>query len=298
MTVCSDNKRKGAPGWISVQPGNRELIMLNSNLHTHTTFSDGKNTPEEMILTAIGKGFTALGFSDHSYTPFDESYCMKKDRYGDYRAEIAALKEKYRERIEVLCGTEFDYYSPKDLKEGFDYFISGVHYICAGGVYYSVDHNAEATRRGIREGCGGDENVYVRRYYENVAGCAALRPLYMAHFDLPVKFGVIDEDSAFYRTTALEALDALLDAGIPIEINTGAMAKKVKSVPYPAKFLLERVAERDGCVVLGSDCHNMALLDYAFDEALSLARGAGVKHVLVYERGGLRERRAECGVRR
>ena len=261
--------------------------MITCNLHTHTSYSDGRDAPEEMILTALEKGFSVLGFSDHSYTPFDESYCMPLEKYGAYRAEIAALKEKYRGRIEILCGTEFDYYSPAELKEGFDYYLAGVHYIRAGGVYYSVDHCVDATEKGIREGCGGSENEYVRLYYENVAGCAALRPLYMAHFDLPVKFGVIDETSAFYRKTALTALDALLDAGIPIEINTGAMARKVKSVPYPAKFLLERVAERDGCVVLGSDCHNKLFLDYAFAEALALARSAGVKNVLTYKNGKL-----------
>ena len=40
------------------------------NFHTHTTFSDGKNTPEEMILSAIQKGISILGFSDHSMFPF------------------------------------------------------------------------------------------------------------------------------------------------------------------------------------------------------------------------------------
>ena len=28
------------------------------NLHTHTTFGDGKDTPEEMVVEAINKGFT------------------------------------------------------------------------------------------------------------------------------------------------------------------------------------------------------------------------------------------------
>ena len=263
-------------------------MMIHSNIHTHSTFSDGKNTPEDIVLTAIEKGFQTVGFSDHSYTPFDGSYCMKRDSYDAYRATVTALKEKYKGQIEVLYGTEFDYYSPAELKEGFDYFIAGVHYICVGGVYYSVDHCVEATLQGINEGCGGDQNEYVRRYYENAAACAALKPLYIAHFDLVSKFSVIDETTAFYRRTALEALDALLDADLPIEINTGAMARKKKDVPYPAKFLLERVAERDGCVILGSDCHNAAQLDYAFDDALALAESAGVKNIVEFRDNVLR----------
>ena len=31
---------------------------MKANYHTHTVFCDGKNTPEEIILAAIEKGFS------------------------------------------------------------------------------------------------------------------------------------------------------------------------------------------------------------------------------------------------
>ena len=37
--------------------------MIEYDLHMHTTFCDGKNTPEEIVLYAIDKGFSAIGFS-------------------------------------------------------------------------------------------------------------------------------------------------------------------------------------------------------------------------------------------
>ena len=38
------------------------------DLHVHTTFSDGKNTPEEMILAALDKGLETIGvFRSQSY---------------------------------------------------------------------------------------------------------------------------------------------------------------------------------------------------------------------------------------
>ena len=58
--------------------------MMLSDFHVHTTFSDGKHTPEEMILSAVEKGMTAIGFSDHSYTAFDESYCIAKEKQTQY----------------------------------------------------------------------------------------------------------------------------------------------------------------------------------------------------------------------
>ena len=51
--------------------------MIKTNFHTHTTFCDGKNTAEEVVLSAIEKGFSAIGFSGHGYTPFDLRYCMQ-----------------------------------------------------------------------------------------------------------------------------------------------------------------------------------------------------------------------------
>ena len=36
------------------------------NLHTHSTYRDGKNTLEELIETTLEKGLVSLGFSNHS----------------------------------------------------------------------------------------------------------------------------------------------------------------------------------------------------------------------------------------
>ena len=60
-----------------------------ANLHTHTSFCDGKNSPEEMVRSAVEKGFDVLGFSGHSYTPFDETYCPVWKIPGGIRRRFA-----------------------------------------------------------------------------------------------------------------------------------------------------------------------------------------------------------------
>ena len=70
-----------------------------TNLHTHTTFSDGKNTPEEIVLTALEQGFCSIGFSDHAYTSYDISYCMNDEK--GYIKEVRRLQEKYKKEIEI-----------------------------------------------------------------------------------------------------------------------------------------------------------------------------------------------------
>ena len=76
------------------------------DLHMHTTFSDGENTPEEMVLEAIRLGLDTVGISDHSS---GDPCGMTLAQSAGYRAEIARLKEKYAGRIRILCGLERDF---------------------------------------------------------------------------------------------------------------------------------------------------------------------------------------------
>ena len=52
-----------------------------------------------------------------------------------------------------------------------------------------------------------------------------------------------------------------------IEINTGAMARGYRSVPYPAAFILRELAKSDCSVILGSDCHDKEQLNFGFKKA-------------------------------
>ena len=58
------------------------------DLHTHTTYCDGKNTPREMIEAAMAKGLLRIGFSGHSPSPCpDEDYAMRAE---DVHRELAS----------------------------------------------------------------------------------------------------------------------------------------------------------------------------------------------------------------
>ena len=72
------------------------------NYHTHTTYCDGKNTAEEMVRQAIKSGLSQIGFSGHSYTSFDEEPCMSRQGTEEYKKEINALKQKYKDKIKIV----------------------------------------------------------------------------------------------------------------------------------------------------------------------------------------------------
>ena len=65
------------------------------DLHMHTVFSDGKDTPEEMVREAIRRGLDTVGISDHSHL---DPCGMSTEKTAEYRAEMARLKKKYAGR--------------------------------------------------------------------------------------------------------------------------------------------------------------------------------------------------------
>ena len=132
--------------------------------HIHTTFCDGLNHPEEFVVRAIELGMEEIGFSAHSYTFFDESYCLKKDRIEEYKAEITRLKEKYEGRISILLGIEQDYYSTES-SEDYDYVIGSVHYVKKGDKYLPVDESEKLFVDIVNEYYDGDFYSLAEDYY-------------------------------------------------------------------------------------------------------------------------------------
>ena len=55
------------------------------NLHTHTIYCDGANTPEEFVKAAIESGFEGIGFSSHSYQYFSPKHTMLEEPALQYK---------------------------------------------------------------------------------------------------------------------------------------------------------------------------------------------------------------------
>lgn len=241
-----------------------------SDFHVHSDFSDGADSPEDIVRTAIEKGFFALGFSDHCYTDFDESYCIKKKDLPKYSEEINRLKDKYSDEIKILCGIEQDYYSETPAAP-YDYVIGSLHYVLSDGKYLPVDESAETQRKTVEKYFGGDPLAYCEEYYKTVSGIAEKTGCdIIGHFDLVSKYceidGLIDVTSKRYIKAATDAADRLLAAGKPFEINTGAMSRGYRTSPYPSRCLTDYIASRGGVFVLSSDSHKKENIGYMFRE--------------------------------
>ncbi len=234
--------------------------MMYSDLHTHTTFSDGKNTPEEMVLSAIEKGLKTIGIAEHSFIWFDSDYCMKVEEIPSYIEEIGRLKEKYRDKIEVLCGIEQDLYSPK-VSYKFDYVIGSVHYIKLQDEYIAIDLTAQRLKDAAEKYFGGDIYHLIEEYYRAVGKVAEETGAdIIGHFDLITKFQekepLFDEKDERYINAWKSAVDKLIKADIPFEINYGAISRGYRTTPYPSKDIMDYIIKNGGRFVYSSDSHN------------------------------------------
>lgn len=261
-----------------------------ANFHTHTIYCDGKESAESMVQAALAKGFTALGFSGHSYTAYDESYCMSREGVQKYMAEIRALKEAYAGKIEIFCGIEQDFGSDEPTA-AFDYVIGSVHAVERGGVWYSVDESPEVFAKGVREGFGGDVYAYAKAYYAlEVQVVQKTNADFIGHFDLVTKFNegnrFFDPEDRRYRDASFSALEALLETGRPFEINTGAIYRGARTAPYPSISLLKEIHRRRGEILLSSDSHDGASLGFGFAEAAQMAKEIGFRCVKVWTKDG------------
>ena len=235
----------------------------------HSRFCDGKNTPEEMVLSAISKGLKTVGICAHAPMPFSADWCIKKEEISNFLQELERLKAKYKDKITVLCGLEDDCFA-ENVCEKFDYVIGSVHFFKAGDEYFSIDLSAKELRRAVFDGFGGDCIKAVRQYFENVVKVVAKGANIIGHFDLITKF--IEVDPLFdltdpeYINIWQSAVDKLIPLGIPFELNTGAISRGYRTTPYPSPEIIDYIKSKGGRFIISSDSHSAQNIAYEFDK--------------------------------
>lgn len=104
---------------------------LRGTFHVHTTYSDGKNTLEEMLTAAKDLGFEYVGISDHSQTA---GYAggLTEARLAEQKGELEKLRPRFKD-MRIFRGSEADIledgtidYGPRILDQ-FDFVVASVH---------------------------------------------------------------------------------------------------------------------------------------------------------------------------
>ena len=219
---------------------------MKANLHTHSTYCDGKNSIEEMVRAAIAKGYDILGFSSHMASPVKYDCEVEPAKYMDYVREVRTAARKYADKIHVFCGVEADfipgvttpdYARYADLK--LDYIIGSVHYVLApDGALVSVDNTPEILREGIKAHFNNDARAYVEAYFRQQTDMLKYDFDVVGHPDLVRKFNekfpYFDEQADWYLKCRRDFAAELARSKKLTEVNTGGIARGWLTTPYPS----------------------------------------------------------------
>ena len=268
------------------------------NLHTHSTFCDGKNTPEEMVQLAIKKGFDSIGFSGHSYMSFSKEWSMSLADTEIYKKQILELKEKYKNQIDIFLGLEFEMHSNHGLKEkmdlsGYDYLIGSSHYLKIGDEIVGFDRDAKTVKSIIDDYFGGNGLAFAKYYYESFSKIYEYGKFdIVGHIDIITKtldqIPHFDTESKEYLGYAYDCISAL-SGKIPFfEVNTGAISRGYRTVPYPTKPLIKELKNKGFGVVITSDCHNGEFLDCGFNDAREILKDCGFNERYILTQNGFK----------
>ncbi|MCK9287925.1 MAG: histidinol-phosphatase [Sphaerochaetaceae bacterium] len=263
-----------------------------ANYHTHCELDDGRGPLEEYVLKALSLRFEAIGFSCHAPNPHDSTWHLRHDKVEQYLETISRLRFTYGNRIEIYAGMELEYFSESDVLSGseyadrLDYTIGSFHmlYHPKSGTYISIDNTREDYETLLNDNYSGDITAFVSDYFAIQETMMRHHKFsFLAHCDLIKKLNkdnrYFDPAEQWYMDASRHLIEVAADQHVRIEANTGGMARQAIPEMYPSASLLRIAAALDVPVVISSDAHKSAQLDYYFSQAIDEIIQAGYKQI-------------------
>jgi histidinol-phosphatase (PHP family) len=254
---------------------------------------------EEMVISAITKGFNILGFTSHAPFPNEESWTMNPESVDLYFHEFYRLKEKYFNDITLYVGLEIDYIpgigftdENKKLLPRLDYYIGSVHSLGTvdGNKYYFVDDTPESFSEGISILFENNVQKAVETYYKNIMSLAEIyKPDIIGHIDIIKKNNknnkFFNENDDWYINAVQKCLKIIKENDCIVELNTGGIIRYGKECMYPSDLILKECKKNNIKVTVNSDAHSVDGMNYHFDEVEKLLLETGYNYIYILSNG-------------
>ncbi len=269
--------------------------MLKFNYHSHSTYCDGKNTLEEMVLSAIDKGLKYFGFSAHSPVPFENDFGLQPDEIPNYLGEIKRLKKKYEDKIQLFASMEFDYIpnlseniKPKAKKYGLDYTIAAVHMVYSEKGLWFIDGSKQETYdEGLKKCFDNNIKEAVRAFfYQNIKMIQEEKPDIVGHFDkvkMHNKDRYFKEDEPWYKDLVMQTIEEIKQNDLICEINTRGLYKGRSDDYFPQTSWIKTLAQEKVRVTVSTDCHKADEVDKLFIECSNHLKDCGHKEIWYFD---------------
>jgi len=264
-------------------------MAIKADYHVHSHHSgDSEELMENHIKKAIESGFTNLCFTEHMDIDFkgkdpseDDIFTLNTD---SYLYELASLKAKYANEINILFGVEIGM-QPHLRRElalyskshEFDYIIGSVHMLDHKDCYY----------RDLFSNLSDEElyRAYFKEMYEDLKVFSNFDVL--GHLDYIVRYGTNkDKDYSYdkYKDVIDPVLEKLIDGEKGLELNTNALRSGCCEA-NPCKSILKKYKDLGGEIItIGSDAHEAQYLGFDFDIAENILKEVGFKYYCTFEK--------------
>jgi histidinol-phosphatase (PHP family) len=250
--------------------------MKRVSYHTHTTFSDGKISAEKLIKLAIKKNYEVLALTDHYRNPPG-----LKDWGNDYYTyenylELKKLKKKYKGKIKILVGVEFDWLPGYEKwvlgqvgKRKYDLKLISIHFLKIGKDYDPIEYTGEYFEKMIKK-IGGIRKL-VKLYYRTLRTAVKTKKFdVVSHLDLIKSWNedskYFSEEKRWYRREVIKTLNQIKKTGMKIDFNLKGLRKPCKST-HPSKWVMKEIKVRKIKTLVGTDAH-FGELDYKKEDLL------------------------------
>ena len=263
--------------------------MYRCDYHLHTSFSPDCDTPmEKQIQKALELGMDEVCFTDHLELNFrkwagreiDVLACKK--RFDELKEQTKGLTMRFGLEAGVTCGEDYMDELKKNLRlVPLDFVIASAHGVGGTDPFEPEFYEGKTWEESCR--------FYVEGLYE---GLKMMDPDFyccVGHVDFPMKGRRIlgDIDAVFHYKYAADQLDELfryiVDQGKCLELNMSSF-RTLKEGERPQTDWLKRYVELGGeYITIGSDAHIPGHVNLLYDDALALAKSAGVKYLAVFE---------------
>lgn len=269
-----------------MQKKNTKQFKMTFNFHTHTSrCGHAFGEDEQYVRAAIEKGIKVLGFSDHVFFPNapQDGIRMNECDYEDYKNSILALKEKYKDIIEIHFGFEVEYISK--FRPHYDWLIDNpdIEYMILGQhCYWDTDYEYYMAP-------DKDDSIFVRYVDDLLEGLKLGCFMYIAHPDIVLNIHRTKDD--FTVNQMKRIIDASLKYDIPLEVNLGGARTErrrkekagdptLKDLFYPYDWFWEMAGKAGVKVVVGIDAHAPTeITDSAVERAIELINKYNLKLV-------------------
>jgi histidinol-phosphatase (PHP family) len=273
-----------------------------TDYHVHLR-PDEEDTPPARYFTAANaeryrtvaeeRGIAELGVAEHIHRFTQALDVWEHPWWRKWaRDDVDAYCAFVREETDLRLGIEADFVAGRedrmaaflDARE-WDYVVGSVHFVRDAAVDLEGPDWEHVWGRGDRP-----DKVW-ERYFLTLAE-AARSGLFdiMAHPDLVKVWGSArpqpERDPRYYYEPAVEAM---LDAGVAMELSTAGLRKPAGEL-YPAPALLAMAVDAGVPIALSSDAHAPGQLGFRYEDALAALSEAGATELSVFER---RRRRME-----